>query len=93
MVLTVDADNDKLARAFLDKVESLNLSSSIINVGRLERHELEAFYKASYAVVLPTLLESFSGVYAEAMSYKVHISRNDRDFVAHCFSIHTAERL
>ena len=41
---------------------------------------LRALYAGVDAVVLPSLLESFSGVYVEAMALGVPIITSDRDF-------------
>ena len=49
-------------------------------VGRVPHHELGALYRSGAAVLLPSLLESFSATYVEAFHFGVPLVTSDRDF-------------
>jgi glycosyltransferase involved in cell wall biosynthesis len=49
-------------------------------VGPVEQEELHAYYGNCGGLILPTLLESFSGTYLEAMQFKCPILTSDLDF-------------
>ncbi|MCB0323642.1 MAG: glycosyltransferase, partial [Bdellovibrionales bacterium] len=52
----------------------------IRNIGPVPLEELSAVYARADALFMPTLLESFSGAYVEAMSFRKTILTSDRDF-------------
>jgi glycosyltransferase involved in cell wall biosynthesis len=79
-IITIEESQHKNAKKFLDKIKRLNLQDKIINVGRLQQHELAGFFLNCDALFLPTLLESFSGTYLEAMHFGVPILTSDLDF-------------
>ena len=64
----------------MERVAAAGLSDQLVNLGPVEQGLLGALYAQVDAVVLPTLLESFSGVYVEAMTLGVPIITSDRDF-------------
>ena len=78
--LTISPDQDPKAEALLERIQDLDLGDAIINVGPLEQSRLPAFFYNSDALLLPTLLESFSGTYLEAMSFNCPILTSDLDF-------------
>lgn len=55
-------------------------SDSIINLGEVNVNECPKLYKESDALFLPTLLESFSASYPEAMISGIPIITSDLDF-------------
>ncbi len=80
-VLTISPQDSKASASILRMIEAdPNLRSTIHNVGYLPQHQLPAWLSCAYAMVMPTLLESFSGSYIEAMQYRVPILTSDRDF-------------
>lgn len=79
-ILTIDAKDHTDAARLLKKVETLGLSNQLINIGSVEQRLLPTLYEFSDALILPTLLESFSGTYVEAMRYCTPILTSDRDF-------------
>ena len=79
-ILTIDAKDHTDAARLLKKVETLGLSNQLINIGSVEQRLLPRLYEFSDALILPTLLESFSGTYVEAMRYCTPILTSDRDF-------------
>ncbi len=77
ITLTLDKNN-KADKKILD---SLEIYSSIIsNIGAIRYDKLSEVYAKNHGIFLPTLLESFSGNYIEAMYFKKLIFTSDRDF-------------
>ena len=68
------------AREFLDNIKKNSLGEKIVNIGTLSETELPVYYQLVDAVFLPTLLESFSGTYLEAMYFGKPILTSDFDF-------------
>ncbi len=79
VIITIDP-NDPYARRFLEKVRSQGLQERIINVGPLKQESLAAYFKNADALFFPTVLESFSGTYLEAMHFGLPILTSDLDF-------------
>lgn len=52
----------------------------ILNIGEVPFDQIGHCFHQSWALVMPTLLESFSGTYIEAMRYGCPILTSDRDF-------------
>jgi len=73
LVTTVSATQHRQARAFLDAVRQQGLDTEIINIGPVPMEEVPSLYAQSDALLMPTLLESFSGTYVEAMFHKIVI--------------------
>lgn len=77
ITLTLDESN-KVDNKVL---ESLKPYSSIIsNIGTVRYDKLSEVYAKHHGVFLPTLLESFSANYIEAMYFEKLIFTSDRDF-------------
>lgn len=79
-VLTIAEDQHPRAGVLLDKIRRLGLQAAIINVGPVEQTELAGYYRFTDGLLLPTLLESFSGTYIEAMAFNRPILTSDLDF-------------
>lgn len=79
-LLTIDTGCHPRARLLMERVAASGLGSRLVNLGPVEQGRLDELYAQVDAVVLPTLLESFSGVYVEAMTLGVPIITSDRDF-------------
>ena len=79
-IFTVDVSKQERARALMARVSEADLGDHLINLGPIDQRMLRALYAGVDAVVLPSLLESFSGVYVEAMALGVPIITSDRDF-------------
>ena len=80
VVLTISPDQGPRAAALLRKIEQRGLSRNLVNVGPLDQSELAAYYGCCRGLLLPTLLESFSATYLEAMRFGVPILTSDLDF-------------
>lgn len=76
--LTIDPAQHPHAKALLTRVKKLD--GAIINLGPISREALAETYQNANAMILPTLLESFSGTYIEAMQFGKPIATSDRDF-------------
>jgi glycosyltransferase involved in cell wall biosynthesis len=80
VILTVEDDGFRDSRRFRDLLADARLEGNVINVGLLGQDELAQYYGACHALFLPTLLESFSGTYLEAMHFERPILTSDLDF-------------
>lgn len=80
LIITVDRDQSKSAELFLKKITQLNLDEIIINLGSVDMKNVPSLYKQCDYLLMPTLLESFSGTYVEAMYHKIPILTSDLDF-------------
>ncbi len=67
-------------RKLLDQITKFRLHDYIINIGQINSIDIPNLYKNVDALVLPTLLESFSGTYIEAMYAKIPIFTSNYDF-------------
>lgn len=77
ITLTLDEANKVDSRL----LESLKPYSSIIsNIGAVQYDKLSEVYSKHHGIFLPTLLESFSGNYIEAMYFEKLIFTSDKDF-------------
>ncbi|MHC4064288.1 MAG: glycosyltransferase [Planctomycetota bacterium] len=79
-VLTLQADQHPRAARLIDRIERLGLSRQIVNVGPLRQEQLASYFREADALFLPTVLESFSGTYLEAMYFGRPILTSDLDF-------------
>lgn len=80
VVLTLDPNESPQARKVLETIRARGLENNIITVGTLKQEQLAGYYNHVDALFLPTLLESFSGTYVEAMTYERPILTSDMDF-------------
>lgn len=80
VVLTISEDQHPKAGKLLRSIELHGLSHNIINVGPLPQESLVNYFQTCQAMILPTLLESFSGTYLEAMQFNLPILTSDLDF-------------
>lgn len=79
-LFTVSEGDHPRALAFLESIRKYGLENQLINVGPLSQSTLSNYYYASDALLLPTLLESFSGTYLEAMRFGRPVLTSDLDF-------------
>jgi glycosyltransferase involved in cell wall biosynthesis len=78
--LTIGEKQHPKARKLLQELKRRKLESRIVNLGPVASSQLEAYYRHVDALVLPTLLESFSATYVEAMQFRCPILTSDMDF-------------
>ncbi len=80
LVVTLEPSQHKNAKQFLASVETEGLNDIIINVGAVSMPHVPSLYSQIDALLMPTLLESFSGTYVEAMFHEKTILTSSFDF-------------
>lgn len=80
IITTVAREDGQGAATFLENVVSRGLSNIIVNLGTIPMELVPSLYHQTNALLLPTLLESFSGTYVEAMFHKRPILTSDLPF-------------
>jgi glycosyltransferase involved in cell wall biosynthesis len=78
--ITIAATQHPNAKRLLDKVRQCGLSEHIVNLGPIEQHRIPAYFKNCHAMLFPTLLESLSATYLEAMQLDLPILTSNLDF-------------
>jgi glycosyltransferase involved in cell wall biosynthesis len=67
---TISPDDGAGARLFLAELKARGLGGVIYNLGTVPMEHVPSVYQQTDALLLPTLLESFSGTYVEAMFHR-----------------------
>ena len=80
LFITITSDQHAKAPAVLDRIRQLALEDSIVNLGFVPQEDLARCYAHADAFFQPTLLESFSTTYLEAMAARLPILTSDLDF-------------
>lgn len=80
VVTTIDPLQNFQSRSFVENISALNLSDAIINLGTVPVNDVRSLYTQIDALLLPTLLESFSATFADSLFFKKPIFTSDRDF-------------
>ena len=80
IIITIENEHSPKAYELLNKIESLNLNDIIINIGSVDMKNVPSLYQQCHGLLMPTLLESFSGTYVEAMYHGLPILTSDLDF-------------
>ena len=80
VLTTIASEQHPGARRFLEQSADPMLGSHIINVGPTDQRKLAGYFEHCDALLLPTVLESFSGTYLEAMQFGLPILTSDMDF-------------
>ncbi len=80
ILITITPEQHPHACTLLQRIQRMGLQEHIVNVKPLRQEELGSYYHNCDALFLPTLLESFSGTYLEAMHYGCPILTSDMDF-------------
>lgn len=80
LITTISNEQHHLADKFLNDIIVEGLDDIIINVGPIGMRHVPALYRQCNGLLMPTLLESFSGTYVEAMFHKLPIFTSDFDF-------------
>lgn len=80
LIITIDSNQNKEAESFLNNIKYKKLDDIIINVGPVDMQNVPSLYKQCDGLLMPTLLESFSGTYVEAMFHEIPIFTSNFDF-------------
>ncbi|MHC4696108.1 MAG: glycosyltransferase [Planctomycetota bacterium] len=83
VITTVAAHQYPTARRLLRAIDHPAVRGRITNVRPLPQSALAAYYRNCQALFLPTLLESFTATYLEAMHFGVPILTSDLGFARH----------
>lgn len=67
IVLTLN-ESDRNAKAFMRQIEERGLCDIVVNAGLLDFWEIDAWFEACAALLLPTKLESFGLPYVESLA-------------------------
>ena len=79
ITITLTLDDSKFSdKKILDSLAEFN--KIVKNIGHVNYSDLSNVYSNHHGVFLPTLLESFSGNYIEALYFEKLIFTSDRDF-------------
>ena len=80
-ILTLDVE-DKAVRNFLKSIDDHGLEEYVCNVGPVPYKDLLEFYSTVDVLVMPTLLETFSSAYLEALAAGKLIITSNKDFAS-----------
>ncbi len=79
-ITTISGDQHPGAGKLLRRMARENLEQVLVNTPPVPSARLEEVYRSADALILPTLLESFTRTYLEAMHFGLPILTSDRDF-------------
>lgn len=79
-LLTIAPGQHPRAARLLQQVVARRLEGRILNLGPLPSRRLAESWRGADALIFPTLLESHSRTYFEAMHFGLPIATSDRDF-------------
>jgi glycosyltransferase involved in cell wall biosynthesis/ubiquinone/menaquinone biosynthesis C-methylase UbiE len=82
-IITIAPEQHPGARRLLERLARGEGAGRIENVGPVSSSMLPELYRSVDALIFPTLLESFSRTYLEAMNFGLPILTSDRDFAHH----------
>ena len=80
ILLTIEPTQHRKARRLLDSIRHYGLADLLINIGTVPTTGIPSLHEQVDGLVLPTLLESFSATYVDAMHFGVPIFTSRRDF-------------
>lgn len=80
IIFTIEKDQHPHAKRIIEDIDNGTYKDTIINIGKIERNEIFGLYNQVDALLLPTMLESFSTTYADSMSLGIPILTSDLDF-------------
>ncbi len=80
IIITIAASQHQKAERLLEDIRIQDLGAVIVNVGPVKMAHVPALYRSCDGLLMPTLLESFSGTYVEAMFHRIPILTSDLDF-------------
>ena len=79
-IMPVDRNQGPRAVALIDRVTKYRVENNFVFADTIPQERLGEYFCAANVMFLPTLLESFSGTYLEAMQLDTPILTSDRDF-------------
>lgn len=79
-LITISPDQHPRAAALLKTISSRGTANRLINIGPVPPDRIGDVYRSADAYILPTLLETYSLTYDEALHFGLPIATSDRDF-------------
>jgi glycosyltransferase involved in cell wall biosynthesis len=76
---TIAAEHHRWAGRLLQRIED-SVPGRVINLGPIDQGDVRWYFESMDALMQPTLLESHSGSYIEAMAFCVPVITSDLDF-------------
>jgi len=80
VLLTVSQEEGPEVSALLRAIEREGLGDAVVNLGTVPMEQVPALHVACDGLLLPTILESFSGTYVESMHWERPVFTSERDF-------------
>jgi glycosyltransferase involved in cell wall biosynthesis len=80
ITITINEKENEGSAQFIKKIEDNNVGQIIKNAGNIKLEDVANMYNAHDGLILPTLLESFSGTYIESFYFGKPIFTSDIDF-------------
>ena len=80
LITTVNKEQHPEASFFLKELRAKKREEVMLNIGEVPMRHVPSCYHAADCMILPTLLESFTGNYPDAMQAGVPIVTSDLDF-------------
>jgi glycosyltransferase involved in cell wall biosynthesis len=80
LTITLSRSEGLACATLMDRITSGEFGNAVINIGPVDLVNIASVYSQADAVLAPTLLESYSATFLEAMKYKKPILTSDRDF-------------
>jgi glycosyltransferase involved in cell wall biosynthesis len=80
LVLTLDPSESEACSVLLRRVEEGRYGEAVVNIGTVDLPDIELVYNSVSGVFMPTLLESYSATFVEAMAFKKILLVSDRAF-------------
>jgi glycosyltransferase involved in cell wall biosynthesis len=80
IVITIEPSDSPGSQQLLETIGRRGLGGVVLNVGAVPMEWVPGLYRQTDALLLPTLLESFSGTYVEAMHHGKPIFTSRLDF-------------
>lgn len=80
IIITINKEQHSNAKRIIELIQRENLEKILINIGEVKMEHVPSLYEQTDALLLPTLLESFSGTFVEAMFHKKPIFTSKYDF-------------
>jgi glycosyltransferase involved in cell wall biosynthesis len=79
-LITISPNQHPRAAALLKTLASGGTANRLINIGPVSPDRIGDVYRSADAYILPTLLETYSLTYDEALHFGLPIATSDRDF-------------
>lgn len=80
LTVTLSSSEGPECASLIDRINAGEFGDAVINVGTVDLANIASLYRQADAVLAPTLLESYSATFLEAMRYRKPILTSDRDF-------------